>query len=312
VSIGLPLSDRPFYYAHFVYRIYGHHGALLYVGSTNDPRGRVRNHLTGQDWWMEVGAIGWECYPNKSLAEEAERRAIAEEGPRENIVHTVGLRRSCLPGTERFQLLTALRSFESGVSAKRLAREAGMSSRVVRDLLHELVEAGDVERTASDRHWKVTGRFSDVIDAFPDAAWCTPKSPTEHAANGIPARVDAATDQMLHEVPWGKSRQEVLADLNARVLAEIPPGRTRGHRRVRSLAAPWRGPLQGVPNTHPPPQGWEGSSRRSRRMDQMTRRALGDWAGGGAAGRFACTSIRAQARTIVRCGTRCHRHAGEA
>lgn len=138
-----PLRERAFYFAHFVYRIYDVDGRLLYVGSTRDIRERIRSHLSTKRWWWEVADIRVDVYPNRSLGEDAEQRAIAEENPRENVVRVSvpteievvaqaqeSAQRDAghgyLPGSDRFRLLAALGTFRSGATRESIARRADM------------------------------------------------------------------------------------------------------------------------------------------------------------------------------------------
>jgi hypothetical protein len=72
-----------------LYRFYGTDETLLYVGITDDPWRRWREHVQTQPWYPLVKhqAITW--YEDRLAAEIAERVAIRRERPRFNIAGAV-------------------------------------------------------------------------------------------------------------------------------------------------------------------------------------------------------------------------------
>jgi predicted GIY-YIG superfamily endonuclease len=68
-----------------LYRIFSSDESLLYVGISNRPRTRLKEHSHRQAWWPEVDfqTVAW--YPTREKADDAETMAIALEGPRYNI-----------------------------------------------------------------------------------------------------------------------------------------------------------------------------------------------------------------------------------
>lgn len=67
-----------------LYRIYGPTPReLLYVGITDHYDQRMRQH-SEKAWWSDVQRITTEHFDDRSLAEEAERKAIILEGPSRN------------------------------------------------------------------------------------------------------------------------------------------------------------------------------------------------------------------------------------
>jgi len=74
---------------HALYRFYDARENLLYVGITDDPWRRWREHVRIQSWYPQVKhqAVTW--YENKAAAEVAEYVAIRCEHPRFNIAGAV-------------------------------------------------------------------------------------------------------------------------------------------------------------------------------------------------------------------------------
>lgn len=73
--------------SHALYRFFDDHGALLYVGITNNPGRRWARHETDRPWWHEVHHVELERHPDRGAVLDAERKAIREEKPRYNVVH---------------------------------------------------------------------------------------------------------------------------------------------------------------------------------------------------------------------------------
>lgn len=72
---------------HALYRFYGHDGALLYVGITNNPSNRWKAHSKEKPWWLDVTTVTLERHPDRESVLEAERTAIITEKPLFNVVH---------------------------------------------------------------------------------------------------------------------------------------------------------------------------------------------------------------------------------
>ncbi|GAB3213297.1 hypothetical protein GCM10027294_43540 [Marinactinospora endophytica] len=70
-----------------LYRFYADDGQLLYVGITNDPPRRMKQHSDSKDWWPQVRGISIDWYPDRDSVLAAERRAIAVENPLYNVAH---------------------------------------------------------------------------------------------------------------------------------------------------------------------------------------------------------------------------------
>lgn len=70
-----------------LYRFYDSAGVLLYVGITYDMYRRFGDHGTKKVWHPLAAKVTITHYPTRDEAAEAERKAIAAEGPLYNIQH---------------------------------------------------------------------------------------------------------------------------------------------------------------------------------------------------------------------------------
>lgn len=57
---------------------------LLYVGISNNPFRRIKEHSRDSRWWDRIDRITLEHFTSRSAAEKAERGAIDAEAPRYN------------------------------------------------------------------------------------------------------------------------------------------------------------------------------------------------------------------------------------
>jgi len=64
-----------------LYRLYGAHDRLLYVGITNNPTVRWASHSATQPWWHLVVRKDVEWFDSRSEALIAEKKAVTAEGP---------------------------------------------------------------------------------------------------------------------------------------------------------------------------------------------------------------------------------------
>lgn len=69
----------------YVYRLYDHAGALLYIGVTDDIQRRLREHLKTKLWGDEIAIAELVEYEKRCDAEWAESNAIALEKPHYNV-----------------------------------------------------------------------------------------------------------------------------------------------------------------------------------------------------------------------------------
>lgn len=69
-----------------VYRCYGCDGSLLYVGVTNGPLRRFREHAAASEWWGEVDHVLVVPFGDRRGAEYHERLIIRYEHPIYNVV----------------------------------------------------------------------------------------------------------------------------------------------------------------------------------------------------------------------------------
>lgn len=71
----------------FLYRLYGDHDVLLYVGISVSALGRLGEHLTEKSWAVDVRRTTIEAYDDRAAAAAAEVAAIKAERPLHNVVH---------------------------------------------------------------------------------------------------------------------------------------------------------------------------------------------------------------------------------
>ena len=83
-----------------LYRFYDDQGELLYVGITNDPWRRWRQHVLAKPWYPQVKhqAVTW--YGSEPQARKAETRAIRAERPKFNIAGALKPPSRFFPGRE--------------------------------------------------------------------------------------------------------------------------------------------------------------------------------------------------------------------
>lgn len=84
----IPVSVRPASppdeSAAAVYRLYDRAGALLYIGSTNNPAVRWSKHKGSKQWWPEVAAYALTWWPSRAEAFAQEFQVIRAEQPMYN------------------------------------------------------------------------------------------------------------------------------------------------------------------------------------------------------------------------------------
>lgn len=71
-----------------MYRVFDDTGRLIYVGSSRNWPGRLRNHESASWWFSLVAKIRVQVFPSKDAAQAAECVAIQEEQPAFNVHHT--------------------------------------------------------------------------------------------------------------------------------------------------------------------------------------------------------------------------------
>lgn len=71
-----------------LYRYFDADGRLLYVGISVSAVARAAQHRRTATWWGDFANMTREVFPTRFAAEEAERRAIVEEKPVYNVMHS--------------------------------------------------------------------------------------------------------------------------------------------------------------------------------------------------------------------------------
>jgi predicted GIY-YIG superfamily endonuclease len=120
--------------SHWIYRLYGHDRALLYLGYTGNLAARFYDHEANKPWWADVTEIATTRHADRSSALDVEREAILLEEPLHNTARymTVGG-------------VTKIRNFrvpdELWDEAKDVAAAEGRGvSEVVREVLEDYVK----------------------------------------------------------------------------------------------------------------------------------------------------------------------------
>lgn len=70
---------------HVLYRFFDANDTLLYIGITNNPPARFRQHRGDKSWWDSVANIKIETRESRADLHLAERNAIVTESPKYNI-----------------------------------------------------------------------------------------------------------------------------------------------------------------------------------------------------------------------------------
>lgn len=97
---------------HVLYRCFNGKKRLLYVGMTNDPAERFRQHSKDKIWWRYVDHITLQRLPSRKDLAAAEAAAIAAEKPQFNIVvprgygHVLGKSKHVWPEASTFGVVT--------------------------------------------------------------------------------------------------------------------------------------------------------------------------------------------------------------
>lgn len=71
---------------HILYRCFSRRKLLLYVGMTNNPEYRFKQHSRDKIWWKYVDRITLQPFKSRQLLTEAEAAAIQIEKPKFNLL----------------------------------------------------------------------------------------------------------------------------------------------------------------------------------------------------------------------------------
>lgn len=102
-----------------VYRYYDAEDRLLYIGMSEDPALRMKQHAADKPWWAAVADAALEWHSTREAAAEAEVLAIKAEDPLHNRLHSPSYVRPVDPGTP----LTILRNGFDGFMDRVLGGE---------------------------------------------------------------------------------------------------------------------------------------------------------------------------------------------
>lgn len=83
VDWGAPQAPVPV----ALYRLRDQGGTLLYVGVSDNPRRRFKDHSDDKPWWAQVAHRSIEWFPSRARALAAESTTIRVERPRYNVQH---------------------------------------------------------------------------------------------------------------------------------------------------------------------------------------------------------------------------------
>jgi predicted GIY-YIG superfamily endonuclease len=70
----------------YLYRHYDRRGKLLYVGISNDPKRRIKEHKD-KEWYKYITKVTYVKYKTRDKALKEEEKAIKKEKPIYNKVH---------------------------------------------------------------------------------------------------------------------------------------------------------------------------------------------------------------------------------
>lgn len=132
---GTPSAER----SHTLYRAYNKHGHLLYVGISVRPDTRFSQHRMSSTWWREVTRIDIEHCRDKLSAIEAEKRAVLQEDPIFNEIHTA--LHSITGAMTMVERRAYRREMIQAARARAEARMLGISRQRVREIVSGVRES---------------------------------------------------------------------------------------------------------------------------------------------------------------------------
>jgi predicted GIY-YIG superfamily endonuclease len=114
---------------HYVYRLYDAADRLLYVGMTNDPGQRLREHKRSKPWWNEVYRHDLQEAVTRADAFFVEAAAILQEKPAYN---------RDIPSLERYDLLKSRSTLADPLTAEDRVASLEHQLREARREIHRL------------------------------------------------------------------------------------------------------------------------------------------------------------------------------
>ncbi len=108
-----------------LYRHFDSEGRLLYVGISVSAINRLKQHMSGAQWAMEISEVRIEWFADRASAERAERLAIMNEKPIYNKI--LNQNPPAPHQTGNAKLLKELQKAAKAYGVSALARDIGVS-----------------------------------------------------------------------------------------------------------------------------------------------------------------------------------------
>jgi len=110
-----------------LYRHFDSKGRLLYIGVSMSALTRLQAHRSHSRWFDNIARVEIESLPNRKAALLAEKRAIVEESPKFNVMHSAPSLPKDTPNGEAISESIKL----SGLSDKHIAETLGIPAPTV-------------------------------------------------------------------------------------------------------------------------------------------------------------------------------------
>lgn len=137
-----------------LYRLFDENDQLLYVGITGAELYRLRQHSGDKSWWQLAVRATFTHYATRQEAEEAEYKAIKEEGPAFNLA---GVTNPRPPTTIAAQPAPLPRLVDDDELAETFDRHCRRNFKMSSAELIEAIRRGDIRR--DDRRLKAIANF---------------------------------------------------------------------------------------------------------------------------------------------------------
>lgn len=138
----------------YVYRHYDSSGDLLYVGITYHLKSRTAKHRSSSHWASAIDRIEYELLPDRKIASDIERWAVANMRPRFNIQYTSEASKLKAAGLGTPDQLVAEAAIRRRERLRRLAKRKWGRREYATPAIAAAVRASAVERHAARNHDK--------------------------------------------------------------------------------------------------------------------------------------------------------------